>query len=211
MIQMSLGLIETIGLVAAVEAADAAVKSANVRLVGYERAKGSGMITVKIEGEVGAVKAAVSAAAASAAKVGKVVSTLVIARPSGELEGMIRSSDTVGNQNPPAETPEPEAKWAEPKAGLSQAYPEPERMSDASHAEPEPETIESEPKQMLGEPEQELLQPEVKPEMVEQEQAPGSQAEPRPESPQLAPQPKKTRSPKKSGGLKSTPETKNPK
>ena len=58
----SLGLIETVGMAAAVEAADAAMKSANVSLVGYELTKGGGMVTVKLEGEVGAINAAVAAA-----------------------------------------------------------------------------------------------------------------------------------------------------
>ncbi|EQA7149593.1 BMC domain-containing protein, partial [Escherichia coli] len=58
----SLGLIETVGMSAAVEAADAAMKSANVSLVGYELTKGGGMVTVKLEGEVGAINAAVAAA-----------------------------------------------------------------------------------------------------------------------------------------------------
>ncbi|PWC19028.1 BMC domain-containing protein [Brenneria corticis] len=66
MAKQSLGLIETVGLVAAIEAADAAVKSANVNLVGYELAKGGGMVTVKLEGEVGAVNAAISAASHAA-------------------------------------------------------------------------------------------------------------------------------------------------
>ncbi len=103
---MSLGLIETVGLVAAVEAADAAVKSANVTLVGYELARGSGMATVKVEGDVGAVNAAVSAAKAAAAKIGRVVGTRVIARPSSYLETMVRNADTVGAGIPPqAEEP----------------------------------------------------------------------------------------------------------
>ena len=62
MSQRSLGLIETYGLLPAVEAADAAIKSANVELIGYEFAKGSGMTVVKVEGDVGAVKAAIAAA-----------------------------------------------------------------------------------------------------------------------------------------------------
>lgn len=70
MAKQSLGLIETVGLAAAVEAADAAVKSANVNLVGYELTKGGGMVTVKLEGEVGAVNAAIAAASVAAAKVG---------------------------------------------------------------------------------------------------------------------------------------------
>ncbi|MDR3438614.1 MAG: BMC domain-containing protein [Telmatospirillum sp.] len=95
MAHLSLGLIETIGLAAAVEAADAAVKSANVVLVGYELARGDGMTVVKVQGEVGAVNAAIAAAAA-AAKVNRVVSTRVIARPADAIEGLIVNADTVG-------------------------------------------------------------------------------------------------------------------
>lgn len=94
--EKSLGLIETIGLTAGIEAADAAVKAANVKLVGYELAKGSGMTTIKVEGEVGAVQAAVSAAKAAAAKVGQVVSAHVIARPDEGIRMLIGNPDTVG-------------------------------------------------------------------------------------------------------------------
>ncbi|QHI73866.1 BMC domain-containing protein [Aminipila terrae] len=92
----SLGLIETIGLTAGITAADAAVKSANVTLVGYELAKGSGRTVIKVEGDVGAVKAAVEAACAAALQVGKIAGTKVIARPSASLESLIRNRDTVG-------------------------------------------------------------------------------------------------------------------
>ena len=92
----ALGYIEVIGLTAAVEAADTAVKSANVKLLGYELAKGDGMAAVKIEGDVGAVKAAVKAAAAAASKVGTVVSTHVIPRPAPGTDQITRSRDTVG-------------------------------------------------------------------------------------------------------------------
>jgi len=96
MSQQSLGLIETIGLVAAIEAADAALKSANVQLVGYEFAKGEGMTVVKLLGEVGAVKAAVSAGALAASRVNRVVATDVIARPADGVSGVIDSPETVG-------------------------------------------------------------------------------------------------------------------
>ena len=79
--QKSLGLIETQGLLGGVTAADAAVKSANVELIGYELTKGGGWTTVKIQGDVGAVKAAVDAAKIAAGKVCRVVSTRVIPRP----------------------------------------------------------------------------------------------------------------------------------
>ena len=71
----ALGMVETKGLVGAIEAADAMVKAANVTLVGYEKI-GSGLVTVMVRGDVGAVKAATDAGAASAAAVGEVVSTL---------------------------------------------------------------------------------------------------------------------------------------
>nr|WP_320142112.1 BMC domain-containing protein [uncultured Cohaesibacter sp.] len=108
MSQKSLGLIETTGLTAAIEAADAAVKSANVELVGYELAKGGGMTVVKLYGEVGAVNAAVAAATAAAAKINAVVSTKVIARPADGMECMVISEETVGADLPkPPEPPEP--------------------------------------------------------------------------------------------------------
>lgn len=85
----SIGLIEVVGLVGALEAADAAAKSANVQLVGMETAKGFGMITVKIEGEVSAVQAAVDAGVMAASRLTKVVSKLVIARPDKNTYSLI--------------------------------------------------------------------------------------------------------------------------
>jgi microcompartment protein CcmL/EutN len=96
MSKLSLGIIETVGLAAAIEAADTCVKSANVKLVGYELSKGDGMTVVKIEGNVGAVKAAISAAEMSASWVSAVISCRVIARPSDQLGMMIENSETVG-------------------------------------------------------------------------------------------------------------------
>ncbi|MBC3803884.1 ethanolamine utilization microcompartment protein EutM [Acetobacterium fimetarium] len=84
----ALGMIETKGLVAAIEAADAMVKSANVSLMGYEKI-GSGLVTVMVRGDVGAVKAAVDAGAAAADKVGQVVSVHVIPRPHGDVEKIL--------------------------------------------------------------------------------------------------------------------------
>lgn len=96
MAKEAVGFIETVGLVAATEAADAAVKSANVNLIGYELTKGNGMITVKIEGDVGAVKAAVAAANSSASNVGDVYAVHVIPRMAAGLDVMLRSTETVG-------------------------------------------------------------------------------------------------------------------
>lgn len=81
----ALGMIECFGLVAMIEAADAAVKSANVELVGYERID-AGLVTAIVRGEVGAVKAAVDAGAAAGRRVGTVVSTHVIPRPHNEVD-----------------------------------------------------------------------------------------------------------------------------
>jgi ethanolamine utilization protein EutM len=84
----ALGLIETKGLVGAIEAADAMVKSANVQIVGH-REIGGGLVTVMVRGDVGAVKAATDAGAVAAAKAGEVVSVHVIPRPHDETEGIL--------------------------------------------------------------------------------------------------------------------------
>ena len=84
----ALGMIETKGLVGAIEAADAMVKSANVFLVGYEKI-GSGLVTVMVRGDVGAVKASVDAGAVAAQKVGEVVSIHVIPRPYTDVERIL--------------------------------------------------------------------------------------------------------------------------
>ena len=85
MAQSALGLIETKGLVGAIEAADAMVKAANVRLIGKEKV-GGGYVCVMVRGDVGAVKAATDAGAAAAERVGELVSVHVIPRPHAELE-----------------------------------------------------------------------------------------------------------------------------
>jgi len=84
----ALGLIETRGLVAAIEAADAMVKAANVKLVGKEQV-GGGYVTVVVTGDVGAVKAAIDAGATAAKKVGELVSAHLIPRPHDEVEKIL--------------------------------------------------------------------------------------------------------------------------
>lgn len=107
MVKTALGLIETIGLAAAVEAADTAVKAANIKLIGYELTKGGGMVTVKLCGDVGAVQAAVQAGAQAAAKVNKVWAVHVIPRPHNELEKLIQTRETTGcASEPPPAAPE---------------------------------------------------------------------------------------------------------
>lgn len=86
--QEALGMIETRGLIGAIEAADAMVKAANVNLVGTEKI-GSGLVTVMVRGDVGAVKAAVDAGVSAASSVGEVISNYVIPRPHTEVETLL--------------------------------------------------------------------------------------------------------------------------
>ena len=84
----ALGMIETKGLVASIEAADAMVKAANVTLIGKEHV-GGGLVTVMVRGDVGAVKAAVEAGGAAAKRVGELVSVHVIPRPHEDVEAIL--------------------------------------------------------------------------------------------------------------------------
>jgi microcompartment protein CcmL/EutN len=143
----ALGLIETIGLVTAFEAADAALKAANVKLLGYENTKGGGRITIKFVGDVGAVKAAVAAGVAAALRIGRVESSLVIARPHQAIEGLIGLIDrgpaaageplVVPQPAPEAPAPAP-AKAAKPKAAAGKAKRPASRRPKAAAA-PAPE------------------------------------------------------------------------
>lgn len=95
MSQLSIGIIEVIGLSSAIEVADVCVKSANVNLIGYELSQGNGMVVVKIEGNVGAVNAAVQASS----NIGKVYSKKVIPRPGDGIECLIKNENTVGHED----------------------------------------------------------------------------------------------------------------
>ena len=88
MVSEALGLVETKGLIGAVEAADAMVKAANVSLIGKEYI-GAGYVTVMVRGDVGAVKAATDAGAAAARRVGELVAVHVIPRPHAEVERLL--------------------------------------------------------------------------------------------------------------------------
>jgi len=88
--QEALGMVETKGFVPAVEAADAMVKSANVVLIGKQQV-GSGLVTVLVRGDVGAVKAATDAGAVAAQRVGELVSVHVIPRPHTDVESILPS------------------------------------------------------------------------------------------------------------------------
>lgn len=195
--QKSLGLIETQGLTAGVVAADAAVKSANVDLVGYELTKGGGWTVIKIQGDVGAVKAAVDAAKVAAAKVSRVVSAHVIARPSLGLEGMIHTPDTVGDQRPasekepePQNDPAPQEPVAEPEA--QQASEDKQEQEEEEGPLPEAEekksslkVVEEAPlpniKAVMGPIQEEEKPSEAEPEAVQIEMDPTTEA-PAPEA-----------------------------
>jgi len=106
--QQALGLIETRGLIGAIEAADAMVKAARVTFLGRQKVKG-GLVAIMVAGDVGAVKAAVDAGAAACKRVGKLVSAHVIPRPHDDIDLMIP-----GGQKP--EKPAEEIKKPRPKA-----------------------------------------------------------------------------------------------
>ncbi|TCW34997.1 BMC domain-containing protein [Thermohydrogenium kirishiense] len=88
--QQALGMVETRGLVAAIEAADTMVKAANVTLIGTEKI-GSGLVTVMVRGDVGAVKAATETGANAAKKLGELVAVHVIPRPHADVEKILPS------------------------------------------------------------------------------------------------------------------------
>ncbi len=110
--QQALGLIETRGLVAAIEAADAMVKAAKVKFLGRQKVKG-GLVAVMVTGDVGAVKAAVDAGAAACKRVGTLVSSHVIPRPHDDIDLMIPSGPEP--EKPAEEKKKPPPKKATPR------------------------------------------------------------------------------------------------
>lgn len=105
--QQALGMIETRGLVAAIEAADAMVKAAKVKFLGRQKVKG-GLVAVMVAGDVGAVKAAVDAGAAACQRVGEMISVHVIPRPHGDIDAMIPEGPE--EKQPPAEKKKPQSR-----------------------------------------------------------------------------------------------------
>ncbi len=101
--KQALGLVEAIGLATAIEATDAMVKSANVKLLGLESTRGDGMHVIKVVGDVGAVKAACEAGSAACSKGRGVFSVKIIPRPADRLEPFIYNSLTIGYENTMAE------------------------------------------------------------------------------------------------------------
>ena len=104
--QHALGLIETRGLVAAIEAADAMVKAAKVRFLGRQKVK-AGLVAVMVSGDVGAVKAAVDAGTAAGKRVGEVVSSHVIPRPHEDIDFIIPA---VKEEEKPAKSKKKQAR-----------------------------------------------------------------------------------------------------
>ena len=100
----ALGMIETKGFVALVEASDAMVKAANVDLVGWDKI-GSGLVTAFVAGDVAAVKAAVDAGAAAASRIGEVVSVQVIPRPHEDLGGVLSFAKSAAASTTPSKAP----------------------------------------------------------------------------------------------------------
>ena len=124
----ALGMIEVYGYLTAVEALDSALKAANVSRLGVEKVRG-GLVTVLVEGDVGAVKAAMDASAAAAERVGTVISVHVIPRPADDVTKMLK-----GGKEPEEPTPPEPEKPSEPEISS-----EPDTLS-----EPESEVVKAE-------------------------------------------------------------------
>ena len=150
----ALGMIETRGLVAAIEAADAMVKAANVSLTNKEHV-GGGLVTVMVRGDVGAVKAATDAGAAAAERVGELISVHVIPRPHEEVEFIVRPEEPLG----PKDDPEPPAP-SDPTPAAGEPAPEIEptedkAVDDTIPEEPAPEVETKETPKQASNPEEE--------------------------------------------------------
>ena len=127
----ALGMIEVYGYLTAVEALDSALKAANVSRLGVEKVRG-GLVTVLVEGDVGAVKAAMDASAAAAERVGTVISVHVIPRPADDVTRMLK-----GGKEPEEPTPPEPEKPSEPEISS-----EPDTLSEPE--EPESEAVKAE-------------------------------------------------------------------
>ncbi len=164
---LALGLIETKGLVGAIEAADAMAKAANVTLLGKEQTNPA-MITITVVGEVAAVKASVDAGAAAASRVGQLVSTHVIPRPDMQLAELFPGIVEQNESPAPKEQAKPEKKSSRPKAKKA------EQPVEVKPVEPEPAPavveVEEEEDEIIQEyvPEEEVApaEPEVEEEPI---------------------------------------------
>lgn len=137
----ALGMIETRGLVASIEAADAMVKAASVTLISKTHV-GGGLVTVMVEGDVGAVKAATDAGAAAAERVGELISVHVIPRPAADVAHILDRRPEPKPEpepEPPAPEPEPEPEEAAHTEEMKEEQPEeaPAEKMDLSELTPE--------------------------------------------------------------------------
>ncbi len=157
----ALGMIEVYGYLTAVEALDSALKAANVSRLGVEKVRG-GLVTVLVEGDVGAVKAAMDASAAAAERVGTVISVHVIPRPADDVTRMLKGGKEPEEPTPPT-SPEPEEPsepeissepdtLSEPEAPVEPEAPaEPEsEPAKAEEAEKAPQDVTVEEMQTMG-------------------------------------------------------------
>src|SRR6056297_1709120 len=139
MSRTAIGMVETVGLLAAYEAADTAVKSANVKLIGYEISTG-GMVVIKFSGDIGAVKSAVDAAAAAASRLGEVFSSHVIPRPHQDVDKkLILTDDTVGYKRDknPEESADKTSEESQEIVEVKQSEEETEEVDDEDQPEEE--------------------------------------------------------------------------
>ena len=137
----ALGMIEVYGYLTAVEALDSALKAANVTRLDVVKVRG-GLVTVLVEGDVGAVKAAMDASAAAAERIGTVVSVHVIPRPASDVERMLKGPGG-GPKTEPREA-EPEPKEPEPEGPEPEERKDEEPKAEPPEADLEPETPEPE-------------------------------------------------------------------
>lgn len=142
----ALGMIEVYGYLTAVEALDSALKAANVSRLGVEKVRG-GLVTVLVEGDVGAVKAAMDASAAAAERVGTVISVHVIPRPADDVTRMLK-----GGKEPEEPTPPEPEKPSEPEISSeldTLSEPESEAVK-AEEGEKAPQDVTVEEMQAMG-------------------------------------------------------------
>lgn len=163
----ALGMIEVYGYLTAVEALDSALKAANVTRLDVVKVRG-GLVTVLVEGDVGAVKAAMDASAAAAERIGTVVSVHVIPRPASDVERMLKGPGGGPKTEPPKAEPEP--KEPEPKGPEPEERKAEQPKAEQPEADLEPGT--SEPEEEPEAPEPEKPAQAVMPEPAEPEEKP---------------------------------------
>lgn len=161
---LALGLIETKGLVGAIEAADAMAKAANVKIVGKEKSSGA-LITIKIIGDVAAVKSAVDAGSVAAQRVGELVSAHVIPRPHDELSAFIEEEKNKGTRKSKASS---KKRVATDKKANEKAESKKEELTQAFNEDVQIEKVVEKP----VEHEKEIVEIEEKIEVLEEEKSP---------------------------------------